>query len=358
MTDRFLLFDARTRIAIAETEVVDGYSFTETLNAPGSWSATIPVDQPTGNGISTETLITPNAIFAYEKGDILRFAGPIITYRIDRSSRKISLSGEGYLNLLRRRHLYVTKTYAATQQLAIVADLLAYAAGTADPYDGLGIDVTELSATTQARDRTYWSYEFKSIGTLIEQLAAVNGGFDFRLIPQWTNGPNSTMVIRFGVTYPALGRDTGYTFDLNAVEIVSVDIDLGRFVNRATATGLGTGEDIPFVTVANAGSVAANITLEDVVSVGDVSEGATLTDYAKRRLAIGAVPLVYPTVVLGGERLGDFIPGDRVSCIGADGVLDISDIYRITDMKYDLPASGPDTLTLTLVPQAAWEEVT
>lgn len=358
MADRFLLFDARTRLAIAETEVVDSFSFTDTLNAPGSWEATIPMDQPTGSAITSATLITPNAVFAYEKGELLRSAGPIVSYRIDRDVRRIKLSGEGYLNLLRRRLLYETKTYVATQQLAIVADLLAYAAGTADPYDNLGIDTTELSATTVARDRTYYDYEVKSIGTLIEQLAAVNNGFDFRLTPQWTNGPNSQLSIRFGVTYPALGRDTGYAFDLNAVEIASVDIDLSRYANRATATGRGTGEETPRSTIANTASVAANITLEDVVTQGDVSEGITLDDYARRRLSIGSVPLVYPTVVLPGDRLGDFIPGDRVSCVGTDGILDVRGLYRITEMKYELNDGGHDELSLTLVPQAAWENVT
>lgn len=355
--DRFLLFDVRTRRAIAETEAVGTFSFTDTLNAPGSWSATIPMDQPHGSGITAATLITPNAVFAYERGEILRSAGPIVTYRVDRRARTISLSGEGWLNLLRRRRLHITKTYAATDQLAIARDLIDYTQTTSDVYDNLGIDLTETFATTVARDRTYFGYEYKSIGTLVEQLAAVNNGFDFRLTPQWSAAPNSTLVVRFGVTFPALGRSTGYTFDLNAVEVTSVDVDMGRYANRATATGLGTGENTPAETVTNAVSLAANITLEDVVSQGDVSEGITLQEYARRRLAIGSVPLTYPTVVLPGERLGEFIPGDQVSCVGVDGILDISGEYRITEIKYDLPADGADTMSLTLVPQAAWEDV-
>ena len=358
MADRFLFIDARTRLVTAELALVDSMSFTETLNSPGSWDATIPLRQPEGSQVTGTMLRSPRTIFAYERGEILRWAGPILTYRADRSAGTIALRGEGYLNYLRRRVLYQTRTHAAVDQLAIVEDLLDYAAATAGDPGDLGIDTTALSAiTTVARDRTFYGYERKFIGTLIEQLAAVRNGFDFRLTPRWSDGPNSEMVIGFDVTYPATGRTTGYVFDVGAAEIPFVDVDLSRIAYAVTATGLGTGEDTPASSQNRFAMIAGELLLEDVVSVGDVSESSTLTDYALRRLDVGSTPLVYPTVVLPAADLGTFIPGDQVSCIGEAGALDdITGAYRIVEQKLSLPAEGAETLTLTLAPLAAWSE--
>jgi hypothetical protein len=357
MADRFLLVDARTRLVTAETDVVDGMQFTETLNAPGSWSATLPLRQPDGSAITAATLFNPKAIFAYERGEILRWAGPVITCRVDRAAGTVNLAGQGYLAYLRRRILWHTKTYTATDQLLIVKALIDYAQATFGTPGDLGITTTALSAiTTKNRDRTYFYYERKKIGELIEQLAAVRDGFDFRLTPRWSNGPNSQMVVDFGVTYPALGRQTGYVFDLNAAEMPTIDVDMSRIAYQVVATGLGSGEDIPSVAVSRASLISTNILLEDSVSAGDISVAETLTDHAKRRLDLGSTPLIYPNVVLPASELGTFIPGDQVKCTGSDGILDITGTYRIVEQSVNLPAEGPETLTLTLAPLAAWSE--
>lgn len=353
MADRFLLFDYLTRTVVTELAAVDSFTYTETLNKPGSWSATIPLASTVG----ADDLYSSRAIFAFERAEILRWAGPILTARVDLGAGTVALSGEGYMNYLRRRVLYQTKTYAAVDQLLIAKDLIDYAQTHWGTPGDLGIVTTALTTiTTQARDRTYWYYEKKLIGELIEQLAAVRGGFDFRLTPRWTNGPNSTMVLDFGVTYPSFGRETGYVVDVNAHNLTAVDVDLTRLAYAVTASGQGTGEDIPSVSVSNPALIAVNAVLEDAIAVGDVTGIPVLTDYANRRLDLGSTPLIYPTFAFTATDIGTFIPGDQVIVVGSTGVLDIGGIYRIAEQAFDLPASGAESLKLTLAPLRAWSE--
>src|SRR5881394_1551809 len=260
MADRFLLLDYLTRTVVTELPAVDSFSYTETLNKPGSWSVTIPLKANVG----AANLFSSRAIFAFERAEILRWAGPLLTARVDLEAGTVNLSGEGYMNYLRRRILYTTKTYAATDQLLIVKDLIDYAQTHWGTPGNLGIVTTALSAvTTFARDRTYFYYEKKKIGELIEQLAAVRNGFDFRLTPRWSNGPNSTMVLDFGVTYPSFGRETGYVVDVNAHELTTVDVDLTKLAFAVVASGQGTGEDIPSSIVSKPDLIAVNALLED-----------------------------------------------------------------------------------------------
>lgn len=353
MADRFLLLNYLTRQVVAELPAVESMTYTESLNKPGSWAATIPLTAD----VDADDLYSSRAIFAFERAELLRWAGPLLTARVDLARGTVELSGEGYLNYLRRRVLYVTKTYTATDQLLIVKGLLDYAQQTFGTPGDLGITTTALSSTTTVnRDRTYWWYERKKIGELIEQLANVRDGFDFRLTPRWSSGPNSTMVLDFGVTYPALGRDTGYVFDLAAHDFTTIDVDLTRLCYQCAVSGLGTGEDIPSTTRSRTSLISVNALLEDAISVGDVTETATLYDYAGRRLDLGSTPLIYPTVMLGADFLGTFIPGDRVRCVGSTGVLNVGGSYRVVEQTFTLPAEGPETLSATLAPIAAWSE--
>lgn len=353
MADRFLLLDYLTRTVVAELPAVESFSYTETLNKPGSWSATIPLSAD----VDAADLYSSRAIFAFERAELLRWAGPLLTVRVNLDAGTVDLSGEGYMNYLRRRILYETKIYAAVDQLLIVKDLIDYAQTHWGTPGDLGIVTTALSAvTTMSRDRTYFYYEKKLIGELIEQLAAVRNGFDFRLTPRWTNGPNSTMVLDFGITYPSFGRETGYVVDVNAHNLTAVDVDLTKLAFAVTASGQGTGEDIPSSSVSNSALIAVNAVLEDAITVGDVTGTDTLVDYANRRLDYGSTPLIYPTFDFVAEDIGTFIPGDQVICVGTTGVLDIGGIYRIVEQTFDLPADGPENLKLTMAPLRAWSQ--
>lgn len=351
MADRFLLLNYLTRQVVAELPAIGSMSYTETLNKPGSFSCTIPISSDVG----ADDLYSSRAIFAFERAELLRAVGPILSARIDPGAGTIALAGEGHMNLLKRRILWTTKTYSGIDQLLIVKDLIDYAQNTFGTPGNLGITTTALTAiTTTNRTKVYYWYERKKIGELIEQLSETENGFDFRLTPRWTSGPNSTMALDFGVTYPKSGRQTGYVFDVNAVDITAIDVDMSRFAFQAVASGSGTGEAIPSVSVINSPRISTNALLEDAITIGDESSLINLRDYGNRRLALGQTPLLFPTIRLTSEYLGAFIPGDQVRFVGSAGVLDITGTYRIVEQTFSLEADGEESLTITLAPLAAW----
>lgn len=351
MSDRFLLLDYLTRDVVCELPAISSMSYTETLNKPGNWSVSLPITSE----VLAADLYSSRAIFVFERAEIIRFAGPIITARVNLDSQSINLNGEGPMNFLKRRVLWSNKTYTNTDQLLIVKDLIDYAQNTFGTPGNLGITTTALTAiTTVNRTKNYYYYEHKLIGELIEQLAEIQDGFDFRITPRWSDGPNSTLVYDFGVTFPKTGRQTGYVFDVNAVDFSTIDVDLSRLAFQAVATGNGTGENIPFYVRSNSSKIPVNALLEDVVSVGDEPSVATLGDYAYRRLSLGQVPLIYPNVILDPSFIGSFIPGDQVRCLGNTGVLDIGGTYRIVEQSFSLDAEGPESISIKLAPLAAW----
>lgn len=347
MAWRFLVLDAMTRQAQAELSLVEDVTFSATINSPGAFKARLPLKQPTGSPVSMSMLSPPRAVFAVERDGVLLWTGPIWTHEYDVEGGTLELAGEGYLSYLRRRTLRATKTYTTTEQINIAHDLLTYTQG--QPRGDLGI-VNAGTATGRLRDRTYYYYERKRIGTLIEQLAAVQDGFDFEFRPRWTSGPNSTLAVDFITTYPALGRATGIVLDLGAVDVATVSLDGTQLAYSVDAIGRGMGDTIPISTQYNLATEAVNLTLDDDVSVGDVEDLTVLTSYALRRLNRGSAPIVIPTVKMGTDFLGTIIVGDQVRVRASYGLLQVDSTYRITGYEVSIPASGPEVMSLTLAP--------
>lgn len=344
---RFLLFDAVTREPQAELLAVDGVSYGETLNEPGQLKAAVQLVQPAGSPITIEMLNPPRAVFAVERDDVLMWAGPIWTHEYDLVGGVLNVTAEGYLSYLRRRILRTTKVYAQVDQAAIAKELVDYTQAVTG--GDLGVDtVTQYEASLRLRDRTYPAHERKRIGTLIEQLAAVRDGFDFRFVPRWSNGPNSLLVVDFDMTYPNTGRETGLVWELGSnVTIPNATLDGTALAYQVDAVGQGTGDVTPIETVVDAQLIADNLLLEDDVSATDVSETDTLLGKAQRRLDRGRVPMVIPRVSVGVNEVGSFQVGDRVLLRASYGLFQVDSIYRTTSYQVDVMN---DQVDVTLAP--------
>jgi hypothetical protein len=99
---------------------------------------------------------------------------------------------------------------------------------------------SELSGVL--RDRTYQAYEVKQIGEAVEQLAAVDGGFDFAIDVTPSFGKVLTL------SYPRRGRiagTTGIVFESGKNLLgYTEDVDAGRQATIYTAIGAGDGADM------------------------------------------------------------------------------------------------------------------
>lgn len=355
MAYRFVLLDHPSRKAVAELPV-ESAGYSELLDAPGSFKFSLPLDLPASDALTPEMLKPPRAVFMIERDAVPLFAGPILTHDYNLEAGTIDFAGEGWQNLVRRRRLSVTKTYVDVDQSAIVTDLVAWAQS--QTGGDLGIDTSTVQATGVLRTRSYAGFERKNVGTLIEQLGAVRDGFNFRLEPRWSAGPNSTLVFALIITYPTSGRPADLVLELGVnVDIPRSTLDGTGIAYRAHAIGRGEGEDLPISTMSDDGLIAANYLLEDDVSVSDVEDLATLKGYALRRLDRGRAPITIPRIVLAEELLGTVFVGDQTIVRADRGLFQIpDDRYRITGLEVDLPASGPVTVGATTAPLEVFDQ--
>lgn len=349
---RQLLFDVATRTAQLELLTVGNTSsFGEVLNSPGSAQVTIPIwPQP---GLAKEMILPPRAIYAVEKDDVLLWAGPVITHDYDPVGGTVTLGCEGYWNYVRRRNIVGNAlSYTATEQMQIAKNLIDYMQSWV-PSGNIGIDASGFTASGVLRTRLYPGYEHGSIGTLIEQLSAVNNAFDFRLYPRWSAGPNSQMQLRLDFYYPAVGRVTNVALDLTANAVASsVKLDSSNLATTAVIEGQGTGDQQKSWTTNNTPVMTTNAVRLDVVeSHSDVSESQTLSDYATLALRRGTSPIVIPRVEVSTDLLGEIICGDQVRVIAKVGLLDLDAQYRIT--KFDANIAT-ERMLLDLAPLGAF----
>ncbi len=340
-------------------------SYSDPLNGAGRWSAVVPLDaNPTrlvvpdpGGGASTEIdtstleLVTPENLAVartqvwFDRDGVLLAAGILWTAKADVGGGTLELAGEGMHSYFRRRLIRSDRTYSSEDQLAIAEDLITQAQ--ASPNTDVGV-LVETSGSGVMRDRTYLGRERKWVGDTLEQLAAVEGGFDWRYSPAWIAGV-PTVTLRF--SYPALGRRTAHVFEVGTnCSLLAYDEDGTTVANLVDATGAGEGDDGLISSAANAALQGPYPILEDVVSFSDVRDVGTLTGHAQRRLARGAGPMRHvelQTFADAEPPLGAYEVGDQVTIRADYGWVQLDDWFRIVELSIDV-AGGEETVKLSL----------
>jgi hypothetical protein len=349
MTYRFLIGDAVTRLPVAELPVIQSVSWSEILNTPMSFNCTIPLSGNGVNALTSDMFDAPRAIFIIEKDDVVVTAGPIKTHKKNPESNTFSFSGSGYHDYLRRWKLRTTKTYVAQDQAAIVKDLIDYKQAIA--YYNIGIDTSGMLATGVVRDRTYFGYERKWIGELIEQLTGLQNGFDWALLPRWTTVPNSQLKIIPYIGYPNTGRVIGMVLDHGHNCTIFQDSSDDNLAYSVDAIGQGMGETALIITVNNQGLLqATGVGIDAEDRRFDVTQLSTLDSYARQRLIQGQVMKENTSIKVGPEFIGTFIVGDQVQLKADSGLMQLNDFHRIVSYTANVQAEGPEEVTLTTAP--------
>jgi hypothetical protein len=354
---RFLWADLLTGDVQGEVPV-ESASFSHILNAPGACGLTIPLrsNKPGNVATLTESSFAParTSIFV-SRDDVLLWGGILWSVDADVEQNALTANATGFHSYFRKRLLRIDKTYAATEQVDIAVDLLDYAI--AQPGGMVPVTTTTAAATGVTRDRTYWEYERKNIGELIEQLSAVQNGFDFRYEPRWDG---SSLGVNFVVSYPRTGRNTDIVLELGAnVELLSLTNDGTQMANQVDALGGGQGPDTPIRTARDTSILSTYPLLEDVTSHTDVISGDTLQEHAEARLDSGRRAIKIPTVRLSKGSipgLGDYVIGDQVRVKGSYGYLDVDDSFRITGITVAVGSTGDEVVDRSLAPVGAFSE--
>jgi len=293
--------------------------------------------------------IVPGGTGLYvERDEVIMWGGILWTTQADVAGDTFVLNGEGFLSYFRRRVIRTTQSWPSGEyQENIASELIDYAQLVA----GGDIDIVTSSVSAgKVRNRTYLSEERKSIGDAIEQLAAVDDGFDFDFVSAWVADALTTT---FTTTYPNTGRATSYIFELGTnVSVMGVSKDGTTIVSSAEAIGAGLGDEAIIGVATNAALHSQYPRLEAVETFSDIRDYDTLGLHAERRLKRGSGPMESISLKVFADTLpalGAYMVGDLVEVRGTYGFIDIDSTYRIMEIGVAVNEDGAEQITLGLV---------
>lgn len=350
-----------------------GMGYGDVLNGAGRWAATLPLDADPprlvlpaqGVGPSTpldaELVLLDRATLApgrtqvwFERDGVLLASGVVWTAKADPSMNTLELAGEGMHSYFWRRFIRLDTTFTAIDQLEIARTLIEDAQALGNGNIGVTLDA---ATTGVLRDRTYLGTERKAVAEAIEQLAAVEGGFDFAYRPAWIAG---VPTVRFVTTFPATGRITAEVFELGTnCSLLAYSEDGTSLANVVEAFGSGDGDDAVRTTAINGPLLGPYRQLEAVIAFSDVRELDTLDAHARRRLSRGAGPIRHVMLQTFPDSipvLGSYEVGDVVTVRASHGWLDISGPFRIVSIDVNV-TGGEETVKVALAGLEVFEPI-
>lgn len=342
---RYLVGDLVTG-TIREEMPFSGVTYSQVLNGPGAFQATIGLRHRK----ATRANLDPGRTVIYvERDGVLLWGGILWAASVSADDGKISLNGQGFWSYFRRRVLRETKTYTGIDQLAIAQDLVSWA----QSQDGGDINVAIGSETSGVlRDRTYNDWERKPIGEAVEQLAAVEGGFDFAIDVDYDSGGGITRTLR--LSYPRRGRDTSIVFELGTnLGAFTQQVDASVQANQIDVLGAGDGSSMLIATVSDTSAIPQYPLLDDVLTYKDVTLIDTLEGHGNAALAARATPVeTIPTIAQFGPDtgLGSYITGDEATVRGSAGFIDVEQRVRIIEISVKVDEQSSEETTIALQP--------
>lgn len=332
-----------------------------TLNSPGRLTVTCPLTisditlKLPGQVAPPELSLEEHATGLYlERDGQILWGGIVWNVQADVASDSLTIEAEGWITYFRRRILYWDRSYTSTEQLTIAKELIQLPQAAEFGWGNLNILADDMDAIPSGvlRDRTWYGFERKSFGELLEELAAVDNGFDFGFESYWNGDEIWTKATS---TYPATGVLTQYVFDIGVnVSLLSYASDLSSVANSVHGIGSGDGSDKLIVKVSDTSKLGAWPILESIETRSSVKESSTLTAHAQRRLRRGSAPIRHITISVFPDtdpQLGSYKVGDVITLRGSVGYLNVTGQYRITSMSLGINESGAENIQLALAPR-------
>lgn len=199
---RYLATDLRTGTLLGELPA-EAVTFGWELNGPGQLSGTVRPTAATAIKTRDSTEPVRTAIWVDLNG-VLVWGGVIWKRDYDSDRRAYQIQASGFLSYLAKRLITVVRSYLASDQLALVRDLVTYA------QTGAGADIGILvgaETSTTVRDVVYDPSELRQILAEIAQLAGMIDGFDFEVAVAYDTTGVPSKTLRLGA--PRLGLTTG-----------------------------------------------------------------------------------------------------------------------------------------------------
>jgi hypothetical protein len=325
-------------------------SYIDALNGAGSATVTLPLrhNRPGQPQVVTAASLAPARTYlAIERDGVPRWAGPIWQASASPDNNVLQLNALGPHSYLRRRFVRTDLTYSQIDQYDICRAIIDYAQG--QTGGDIGIDTTAANLSGVLRDRTYPAFERRNVGTIIEQLAAVNNGFTFRYTPVRT-------VSTYGWQHTlsdSVGRSTDVVFEFGTnCSLVSHRLDTSLIASQVDALGAGNGPDKLIATSSDPGLLSTYPLLEATTTHSDVVAAGTLSSYAAFRLQRGSEPLQFVRLEVfpdGIPSVGSYQVGDLVDVRGEYGWLILDSRFRITEISTGVSGGG-EVVNVTAAP--------
>ena len=293
---------------------------------------------------SVKTLFATNvAELHIYLGDRKISAGQIASrdVRVSESRRSITLRAYGFFALLKYRTTGSLVNYTATDAGAIAWDLINTTQVAS--YGALGITMGTIT-TSVSRTR---GYSYKNVKEAIEELSAVENGFDFEVTPDKV----------FNVYYPKMGikrDDVTFTYPGTIVELSDLE-DGTRMANRVLAFGAGTGDFNISTSVEDTALETVYTRRDAKVNRSDVSDVTTLTSHANGLLSAQKNVLHMPQLTVDGNReprFGSYGLGDEVQIVTdryQEVFADINGYWRIDGMDINVDENAREQVRLLLL---------
>lgn len=309
---RVLFTDLRSD-QVLDAIPLDGLSFDDYIGKSGTLRATIAV---TSTAMAQRVrLLVParTAVWVYRGGQIwwggiLWQATPAVD---DRGAASCAIQAATWDSYLDRRVLFDTLTATGVDQLDIARQLVAYTA--TQPGGDIGIVIDYGQTSGVPRDRVYSRYDQPRIRQLLDQLAAVQGGFEWRI----SSGTNEfgARVKRLQLGYPRiLAGSTDVVLDYPGPIRAYADPEDGggratHWQSRGAATNRNQAtESVPMLTDVQevTGAVGAGWPrLDGTSDHTTVEDPATLLGHATADLGRAWTQTTIPEITI--------TPGDRLS---------------------------------------------
>ncbi|MGR7002820.1 hypothetical protein ACU686_40560 [Yinghuangia aomiensis] len=327
---RVLFADLRTDRLI-DTLPVRDIEWDDYIGKTGSLRGTIAVPD---DGIARRCmrLLTARTAVWMEQGGQIVWGGILWTrtpQTDERGRATMAIQAAGWESYLTHRLLYDGLTATATDQLDIARQLIAYVQASDGGDIGIEMDLTQMSGVL--RDRTYSRYDHSRIGELLDQLAAVEDGFEWR-IQSWRDTAGIRhKSLRLGYPIITAGSEDVILDYPGRIQSISWPEDGTSQANAWQSRGSSTNNNQAADSVPLTSPL---LTYPDMIAAGwprldgtsdytTVIEQDTIDAHAAADLALARTPRLIPevTISLAG---GYVLPELRVDRAAPDPRLDLA----------------------------------
>ncbi|CAL9528590.1 hypothetical protein [Streptomyces sp. enrichment culture] len=356
---RILLCDLRSD-RLLDALPVTGVALDDYIGKTGSMRGTVPVPHRAIADRARRALLPGRTGVWVERGREIWWGGILWTLSLAsdaRGSLTAQIQCGGWESYLYRRLLYDTQEAVQVDQFDLVRGLVDYVQHT--PGGDIGITY-DTHTSGVLRDRTYLRYDLPAVGDLLDDLAAVEDGFEWR-IASYRDGDGRRVkrlqlghpVIRAGVSDIVLdhpGRVLSYTWPTDATGKANAWQSRGASINQNQAA-----ESYPLMSqllIADDDVTAGWPRLDGTSDHTTVEQPATLDAHARADWTAARTPVEIPEVeVLLGDNVSPALLGAtirlRIRDLWHPDVLDAR--YRVVGLSITPPERGrPETARLYL----------